>query len=180
LIRDVANGAVDRLYVHSPDRLARKYAYQFLLMDELQSGGVEVVFLNRELGRSAEDDLLLQVQGIIAEYERTKILDRSRRGKLHAARCGSVSVFGAAPYGYRYISKHDGGGQARFQIVLDEARVVQQIFTWVGQERLSLADVCRRLDAQGIPTPRGQGRWNASTVGRILGNSTYRGGGGLW
>jgi site-specific DNA recombinase len=175
-LRDqVANGAVDRLYVHSPDRLARKYAYQFLLMDELQRGGVEVVFLNRELGRSAEDDLLLQVQGIIAEYERTKILDRSRRGKLHAARCGSVSVFGRAPYGYRYISKHDGDGQARFQIVLDEARVVQLIFTWVGQERLSLADVCRRLQDQGIPAPRGKGRWNASTVARILGNSTYRG-----
>lgn len=175
-LRDqVANGAVDRLYIHSPDRLARKYAYQFLLMDELQHSGVEVVFLNRELGRSAEDDLLLQVQGIIAEYERTKILDRSRRGKMHAARCGSVSVLGTAPYGYRYISKHDGGGQARYQIVLAEARVVQQIFTWVAQERLSLADVCRRLQGQGIPSPRGQGHWNPSSISHILGNPTYRG-----
>src|SRR5262249_12227998 len=68
-LRDqAANGAVDRLYVHSPDRLARHFGYQFLLLEELQSGGVQVIFLNRELGRSPEDDLLLQVQGVIAEY----------------------------------------------------------------------------------------------------------------
>src|ERR1043166_796179 len=65
-----AAGAIERLYVHSPDRVARKYAYQVLLLDELKRHGVEVVFLNRELGRSPEDDLLLQVQGMVAEYER--------------------------------------------------------------------------------------------------------------
>src|SRR5262245_66309608 len=75
-LRDVsAAGSVDRLYVHSPDRLARKYAYQVLLVDEFRRAGVEVVFLNRALGQSPEDDLLLQVQGMIAEYERAKILD---------------------------------------------------------------------------------------------------------
>src|SRR5438876_11700145 len=90
-LRDVsAAGGLERLYVHSPDRLARKYAYQVLLMDEFHRAGVEVVFLNRELGRSPEDDLLLQVQGTMAEYERAKILERHRRGKLHAARAGEV------------------------------------------------------------------------------------------
>src|SRR5262249_40656221 len=85
-LRDAAAlGQITRLYVHSPDRLARKYAYQVLLIDELQRAGVEVIFLNRELGRSPEDDLLLQVQGMVAEYERAKILERSRRGKRHAA-----------------------------------------------------------------------------------------------
>jgi site-specific DNA recombinase len=58
---------------------------------------VEVVFLNRELGRSPEDDLLLQVQGMMAEYERAKIIERHRRGKLHAARVGSVNVLSGAP-----------------------------------------------------------------------------------
>ena len=68
-LRDViAARAVDRLYVHSPDRLARKYAYQVLLVDEFRRAGVEVIFLNRALGQSPEDDLLLQVQGMIAEY----------------------------------------------------------------------------------------------------------------
>ena len=120
-LRDlVASGGVDRLYVHSPDRLARKYAYQVLLIDEFQRSGVEVVFLNRELGRTPEDDLLLQVQGMVAEYERAKILERSRRGKRHAAQTGSVSVLSGAPYGYQYVRKQDGGGQARYEIQLDE------------------------------------------------------------
>jgi site-specific DNA recombinase len=113
-LRDVAAaGAVDRLYVHSPDRLARKYAYQVLLVDEFQRTGVEVIFLNRELGRSPEDDLLLQVQGMMAEYERAKMIERHRRGKLHAARAGTVNVLSGAPYGYRYIPKYEGQGQAR-------------------------------------------------------------------
>jgi site-specific DNA recombinase len=81
-LRDaVVTGQVDRLYVHSPDRLARRYAYQVVLMEEFQRAGTEVVFLNRPIGASAEDDLLLQVQGMLAEYERAKILERSRRGK---------------------------------------------------------------------------------------------------
>ncbi len=113
-LRDViAAGPVDRLYVHSPDRLARTYAYQVILVEEFRQAGVEVVFLNRALGRSPEDDLLLQVQGMIAEYERAKIIERHRRGKRHAARAGAVNVLSGAPYGYRYISKYEGGGQAR-------------------------------------------------------------------
>ena len=97
-LRDVsAAGAIDRLYVHSPDRLARQYAYQVLLVDEFQRMGVEIVFLNRELGRRPEDDLLLQVQGMMAEYERAKIVARHRRGKWHAARAGVVHVLSGAP-----------------------------------------------------------------------------------
>src|SRR5215468_2960462 len=116
-LRDqAAAGAIDRLYVHSPDRLARRYVSQVLLVDELQHCGVELVFLNRPLGKGPEDDLLLQVQGIVAEYERAKILERSRRGKLHAARRGRVSVLTQAPYGYRYVSKELAGGEARFEV----------------------------------------------------------------
>ena len=175
-LRDLAaEGAIDRLYVHSPDRLARKYAYQVLLVDEFKRYGVEVVFLNRELGQTPEDDLLLQVQGVVAEYERAKILERSRRGKLHAARKGSVSVLSAAPYGYRYVSKHEGGGQARYDVVLESARVVRQIFAWVGQQRCSIREVCRRLDKERIATPKGQDKWDPGTVSGILNNPAYRG-----
>src|SRR5229473_563369 len=128
-LRDViAAGAVDRLYAHSPDRLARKYAYQVLLVDEFRRAGVEVIFLNHALGHSPEDDLLMQVQGMIAEYERAKIIERHRRGKRHAARVGAVNVLSGAPYGYRYVTKYEGGGQARDEILPDEARVVRQIF----------------------------------------------------
>jgi site-specific DNA recombinase len=108
--------------------LARKYAYQVLLVGEFQRMGVEVVFLNRELARSPEDDLLLQVQGIMAEYERAKIVERHCRGKLHAACAGIVHVLSGAPYGYRDVDKHTGGGQARYEMIPDEARVVRQVF----------------------------------------------------
>ena len=134
-----------------PDRLSRKYAYQVLILEELTRCGVEVVFLRNPVGRSPEADLLLQVQGMIAEYERAKIMERCRRGKQHAARRGSVNVLSGAPYGYRYVGKHEGGGEARYQVVAEEARVVRKIFEWVGQERCSIGEVCRRLRREGIP-----------------------------
>src|SRR5277367_5147900 len=110
-LRDaIAGGQVERIYVHAPDRLARRYAHQVLLIDEFRRAGTEVVFLNHPIGGTAEDDLLLQVQGVIAEYERAKILERGRRGRRHAARSGSVSALTGAPYGYRYIGRHAGRG----------------------------------------------------------------------
>ena len=175
-LRDLAAaGAVDRLYVHSPDRLARKYAYQVLLLDEFCRCGVEVVFLNHPLGQTPEEDLLLQVQGMVAEYERAKILERSRRGKLHAAREGSVNVLSGAPYGYRYVSRREGDGEARYEIVLEDARVVRQMFAWVGRDGLSIGEVCRRLKKQGIASPKGKSSWERSTVWGQLKNRAYCG-----
>ena len=160
----VAAGSVDRLSIHSPDRLARKYAYQVLLVDAFRRAGVEVVFLNRALGQSPEDDLLLQVQGMIAEYERAKIIERHRRGKRHAARAGAVHVLSGAPYGYRYVSKYAGGGQARYDIIPDEARLVRQVFDWVGRDRLTIGEVCRRLTRAGEVTRTGKRVWDRSVV----------------
>lgn len=175
-LRDLAAaGGLDRVYVHSPDRLARNYAYQVLLVDELRRCGVELAFLNRPLGDSPEDDLLLQVQGMVAEYERAKILERSRRGKRHAARRGSINVLAGAPYGYRYVSKQEGGGEASYQVVLEEARIVRQVFEWVGQERLSIGEVCRRLDRQGVASPRGKSYWDRTSVWGLLRNTAYKG-----
>jgi site-specific DNA recombinase len=174
-LRDLAaEGVIDRVYVHSPDRLARKYAYQALLLDEFQAVGVQVVFLNRALGQSPEDELLLQVQGMMAEYERAKILERSRRGKRHGAHLGNVAVLSGAPFGYRYIRKDEGGGAARYEIVLDEARVVRQVFHWVGLERASIGEVCRRLNAAGERTRTGH-VWERSVVWAMLKNPAYQG-----
>ena len=175
-LRDVvAAGGIDRLYVHSPDRLARKYAYQVVLVDELQRAGVAVVFLNHELGRSPEDDLLLQVQGMIAEYERAKILERSRRGKRHKAQTGVVNVISGAPYGYRYVTQAEGGGQARYELCEEQAQVVRQVFTWVGRQRLSIGEVCRRLHKQGTPTSKGKTWWDRTSVWGMLKNPAYKG-----
>src|SRR5947207_5204705 len=129
---------IDHLYVHCPDRLARNYAHQVLLLEEFLRAGVEVIFLNREVGQTPEDQLLLQVQGMIAEYERAKILERSRRGKRHAAQVGRVSVLSCAPYGYRYVTKQEGAGAAHFEVVGEEARVVRPVFEWVGRDRCSI------------------------------------------
>jgi site-specific DNA recombinase len=175
-LRDLAAaGAVDRLYVHSPDRLARKYAYQVLLVDEFQRAGVEVIFLNRELGRSPEDDLLLQVQGMMAEYERAKIIERHRRGKRHAARAGAVNVLSGAPYGYRYVPKYEGRGQAHYEIIPDEARVVRQLFEGIGRDRLTIGEVCRRLTRAGEVTRTGKTVWDRSGVWGMLRNPAYMG-----
>ena len=179
-LRDMAYaGAIDVLYVHSPDRLARKYAYQVLLIDELKKAGVEVVFLNRAITESPEDELLLQVQGMIAEYERAKILERSRRGKRHAARRGSVNVLSGAPYGYRYVSVKETGGEARYEVVPDEAIIVAQIFAWVGRDGLSIGEARRRLHEQGVKTKTGKDWWDRTTIWGMLKNPAYKGSAGF-
>ena len=175
-LRDaVAAGDIDRVYVLAPDRLARRHAHQALLMEEFRRAGVEVAFLNRPIGASPEDDLLLQIQGVIAEYERAQILERGRRGRRHAARSGSVSALAGAPYGYRYITRERGGGVARFEIVPEEARFVRLIFAWVGLDRLSLREVCRRLQQAECRTRSGTTRWWASTLHGMIENPAYTG-----
>lgn len=175
-LRDLAAvGGIDQIYVHSPDRLARSYAHQVLLLDEFNRLGIEVIFVNRELAQTPEDNLLLQVQGMVAEYERAKILERSRRGKRFAAKAGSISVLGGAPYGYRYVRREEGGGEARYEIMLEEARVVRQVFEWIGQARVSIGEVQRRLNAAKELTRTGKTIWDRATIWGILKNPAYKG-----
>src|SRR5215212_4551814 len=175
-LRDlIAFSAVDVVYVHAPDRLARSYAHQVLLLEEFSRAGAQVVFLNRPIGDTPEDSLLLQLQGMFAEYERAKVLERSRRGKRHRAQTGAVSVLSRAPFGYRYITREAGGGAARYEIDEDAARIVRQIFTWVGHERLTLTAVCRRLLSQGVPSPAGHRHWSRATIHTMLLNPAYAG-----
>src|SRR5437667_6506651 len=100
-MRDLAaQGQVEAALVYAPDRLSRKYAYQVLLGEEFARCGVSLVFLKAPSGETPEDQLLVQFQGMIAEYERTQIVERTRRGKRHKAQQGLVNVLGGAPYGY--------------------------------------------------------------------------------
>ena len=175
-LRDLAAvGGLDRLYAQAPDRLARRYAYQVLLVEEFAAAGVAVVFLNRAPGATPEDALLLQVQGVLAEYERALFLERSRRGKRHAAQTGSVSARPKAPYGYRYIGRQDGAVPPRYETVPEEAAVVRQVFAWVAHDRLTLAAVARRLREAGTPTATGKGTWGRSAIWTMLRNTTYAG-----
>ncbi|HEY6410999.1 MAG TPA: recombinase family protein [Ktedonobacteraceae bacterium] len=112
---------------------------------------------------------------MIAEYERAKILERSRRGKRHGAQMGSVSVLSCAPYGYRYVNTQDSGGEARFDIMLEEARVVRQMFAWVGRDRCTIGEVQRRLHQAQEQTRTGKTVWDRATIWGILKNPAYQG-----
>ena len=176
-LRDLAAmSAIDLVYVHAPDRLARSYAHQAVLVEEFARAGAEVVFLNRPIGQTPEDTLLLQLQGMFAEYERARLVERSRRGKRHLAQAGAVSVLGRAPYGYRFVGRGEAGdGLARFEVIGDKAAVVRRVFAWVGEERVSLSAVCQRLFEAGVPSPTGKARWDRSTVWVLLSNPAYAG-----
>jgi site-specific DNA recombinase len=178
-LRDIAcEGAFDVLYVLSPDRLARRYAHQYVVLEELSRWGVEVVFLNQpRIGDSPEDRLLVQILGVLAEYERELIRDRLRRGKLYKARQGQV--FAVAPaYGYHYVPVDQPGG-GRWEINESEAIFVRRIFHWCAEEQLSIQAICRRLNGEEegferVP-PRKAQRWLSTTVGTILRRHAYTG-----
>src|SRR5439155_9599189 len=174
-LRDLAAEVeVPVVLCYTPDRLARRYAYQALLIDEFARVGTEVRFVKGPKASTPEDELLLQFQGVIAEYERAQIAERTRRGKLHRARAGSLAVLSAAPYGYRYISKRETG-EARYEIVEPEATVVRELFVRYADEQVAIAELARGLMARGIRSPTGQGHWNRSTIGRLLNNPAYCG-----
>jgi site-specific DNA recombinase len=170
-LRDVVVArAVDRLYGHFPDRLARQYASHVLRVDAFRRAGVEVMFRHRALGQSPAEDLLLQGPGMLAEYARAKIIERHRCGTRHAARTGVVHVLSGAPYGSRYVTKYAGGGQARYDVVPDEARLVRQVLAWGGRDRLTMGEVCRRLTQAGEGTRTGKTAWDRRAVWGMLKN----------
>lgn len=164
-LRDHAReGRFDVVVVLCPDRLARKYAYQVLLLEELNRAGVEVHFCERPISDSPDDLLLLQIQGAIAEYERGKILERSRRGRLHRARMGELGP-GELPYGYRRDAKRHGG-DGRIQVHDEEVAMVRQVFAWYDEENASVWGVAGKLEKSKWRARRG--RWSPSTVLRML------------
>jgi site-specific DNA recombinase len=175
-LRDkAAEGKINKIYIHSPDRLSRKFAYQMILMEEFQKAGAEVIFLNHQINDSPESNLLLQMQGAIAEFERAKIMERNRRGKLYAAKRGSTNILAGAPYGYYYINRHMGGGESKFEINEEEAEIVRKLFIWVGRDRVSMRETARRLSEMFIATQTGKKYWHPSTVWKILRNPAYKG-----
>ena len=133
-----------------------------------------MVFLKAPAGSTPEDQLLVQFQGMIAEYERAQIAERCRRGKKHMAQQGGVNVLSGAPYGYRYVRKSDTS-TAFYEVVEAEARVVRMVFEIYTQHRLSINAIARLLNERRIATRTGKGRWERSTVWGMLRNPAYRG-----
>jgi len=173
-LRDgAARGEFKIVGVLTPDRLARKYAYQVLLLEEFHRLGCEVVFIHHPLSQDPNDQLLLQIQGAVAEYERAVLAERFRRGKLQKARAGQW-LGGTGPYGYRYLPRQqDSGGQ----LVIDEseAELVRMLYGWLIEEQMSIRQMLKRLNA-GPWLPRsGKHAWSPSVVQHILSDPIYIG-----
>jgi site-specific DNA recombinase len=174
-LRDkAAVGEIDSILILDPDRLSRKHSHQLMLVEEFKKIGVEISFVNRPIASSPEDQLLFQMQGVIAEYEREKIVERSRRGKLHKAQQGKVCVLAQAPYGYVYLPA-TGNEDARYEIHEREAEVVKEIFHLLVDQHLSLAAIARKLTRDRVPTRRDIGRWERSVIWGMLRNPAYAG-----
>ena len=160
--------------LYDPDRLARKYAYQSLVIEELEEQGIKVLFVTTPPAKTDEDKLLYGVKGIFAEYERARITDRFRLGKLRKAREGNV-VTTEAPYGYTYIPKQ-GKKDGYYEVNEREAEVVKMIFGWVANEGYTIRRVVLKLQELGIPPKRSKkGVWNTSTLGTLLRSTAYIG-----
>jgi site-specific DNA recombinase len=173
-LRDaVRDGEVEVVAVLAPDRLARRYVYQALLLEEFRRAGCAADFLNHAISDDPSDQLLLQIQGAVAEYERALLGERFRRGKLQKARAGQfIGVH--APYGYRYLPRHEG---APGRLVVDEAEadLVRLLYGWLVEERMSLRQILKRLNF-GPWFPRcGRRPWSPSTVHHILADPVYTG-----
>jgi site-specific DNA recombinase len=174
-LRDaVTSGAIDLVLITSPDRLARRYAYQVWLLEEFERAGCRVEFLERPLTGDPQDALVIQIRGAVAEYERTVIADRMRRGRLAALRAGRLVPWTVPPFGYQ-PDPHCPRDPAGLRIDEAAAAVVRQIFTWYVEDGLTLYRVAERLIAVGVPTPSGRPFWNPSSVRKILTNATYQG-----
>jgi site-specific DNA recombinase len=175
-LRDAAEaGLIEAVWCLSPDRLARIYAYQVIVLDELARHGVSVRFTDAPpLADDPQARLLTQVQGVIAEYERAKIAERYRRGKLFRSRAGEVLAW-RTPYGYRRVPRGPAG-PARLEVFEPEAAVVRSIFDDYVAGGHSIRQIVLRLAAGQIPSPTGSRPiWGTSTISRLLRNEAYVG-----
>jgi site-specific DNA recombinase len=173
-LRDAAAaGLIDQVWCLTPDRLSRSYAYQVLISDELARYGVSIRYLDApEVNSDPQARLLTQIQSVIAEYERAKISERSRRGKLFRARAGEA-VHRQVPYGYIRVPRSPGR-PAHLVINETQAVTVRRIFADYTTGGLSLKKIADNLNTENIPSPGGS-HWLTSTLSRLMQRPVYIG-----
>ncbi|MCF8275582.1 MAG: recombinase family protein [Flavobacteriales bacterium] len=170
----------EAVLIFDPDRLARRFSYQELVSDELREAGIEVMFVTTPTPTNSEDRILFGVKGLFAEYERSKIAERFRLGKVRKAKEGHI-IASEAPYGYTYVARKGNKGESGFkegyyEVNEVEASVVKSIFSWVADDRLSLRAVIGKLKDLGIPPRKSKrGVWSTSTLSNMFKNRTYIG-----
>ncbi|NQV93360.1 recombinase family protein [Candidatus Kaiserbacteria bacterium] len=174
LRQDAKDKIWEGVLIYDPDRLARRYSYQELVSDELREAGIEVMYVTVSAPKNNEDKILHGVRGLFAEYERAKITERFRLGKLRKIKNGHILV--SEPlYGYSYVPKNDKQ-HGYYEINEQEASVVRQIFSWVADEKMTLRGIVRRLQKENIkPRKSKRGVWSTSTLSTMLRNEAYIG-----
>jgi len=174
-LRDrAAFGEIDRILITAPDRLARKFAHQIVLIDEFEKHGCSVEFLDRPMGEDPHDQLVLQIRGAVAEYERMLITERMRRGRLMKYQTGTLLPWTKPPYGYR-LAPDRPRDPAKVRLKEAEAVVVQTIFAYYLEEGHTLFGLAHHLMEREILAPSGMKRWNPATLAGILKNPAYTG-----
>jgi site-specific DNA recombinase len=160
--------------ITAPDRLARNYVHQVLLLEELQAHGCEVRFLDRPMSQDPHDQLLLQIRGAVAEYERTLITERMRRGRRRKLEAGLMLPWTRAPFGYR-VDPDRPRDPVGVRIEEAEAAIVREMFAWYADEAHSFCSLARLLERRGIRTSTGLARWNLASIRGLLTNPAYAG-----
>src|SRR5690348_5569610 len=165
---------LDVVLVTAPDRLARNYVHQVLLIEELAGHGCRVEFLDRPMSSDPHDQLLLQIRGAVAEYERTLIAERMRRGRQAKLRAGTLLPWTTPPFGYR-LDPERPRDPAAVRVEPAEAALVAQLFDWYLEPQATIYRLARQLTELGVATTRGKPRWNPASVRGILRNPAYTG-----
>jgi site-specific DNA recombinase len=174
-LRDrAALASFDAILLTDPDRLARNYVHQVLLLEELQKHGCRVEFVDRPMSRDPHDRLLLQIRGAVAEYERTLIAERTRRGRQRQFRAGKMLPWTRPPYAYRMAADRPRDPSGVYQDPA-EAAVVAEIFAWYLQGGHTLHKLVDHLHGMGFPSPSGKPYWSVSSVRGVLTNPVYTG-----
>jgi len=174
-LRDqAARAAFDVVVVCAPDRLARNFVHQMVVLEELGRRGVRVVFCDRPCSDDPHEQLVTQVRGAVAEYERTLIADRMRRGRQARLRSGQLLPWTRAPYGYR-LHPERPRDPAAVQIDPVAATVVQELFAAYAAGGVTLHALAARLTARRVPTPTGKPVWRATTIRNLLTNPASKG-----
>ncbi len=170
LRRAVKEGKIDLVLAYDPDRLSRKLYHQMILAEELEKQGVKLEFVTQDMGTSPEDRMFFNMRGLIAEFEREKVRERTLRGSREKARQGKGLCSGMAPYGLRFNKE-----KASLEEEPETSQTVRLIFYSFANENLSLKKLADKLNRLRIQTPRGGHVWRASTLGTMLRNPVYSG-----
>jgi site-specific DNA recombinase len=175
---DAREGKFDVLYVYDRGRLSRKFVHQEIILEELRECGIDCISLHDINGKTTEEVLMGSVMGIFHEYERVKITERMRIGKIRKVR-ENKKLLGYQPkYGYDYFPRIKTGPDARdgyFAINKQQAKVVEQVFEWVAAG-VSKHEIKRKLFKMGIAPPKGKrDQWSGGTLDRMVRDTTYMG-----